>query len=213
MIVRLLRVFTAGVIFVFATGVQAQGQDPSPWYVGLGAGPAWSSGLSVTGAITGTVNSKQPGFNVSGAFGRYVDDIRVIRLEAEVLYNRNDISNISNTAADGNLSSVSLMFNAFYDFNTDSNWTPYIGGGIGYARVAFDDLSVGGTTLIDDSGDTFAWQFKAGVSYQFNPSISISANYRLYGTDNITFKDPANATVNSEGALNQGAELGVRFHF
>ena len=60
MIVRLLRVFTAGVIFTFATGAQAQGQDPKLWYVAVGAGAAWSSGLSVTGTTTGTVNLEQP---------------------------------------------------------------------------------------------------------------------------------------------------------
>ena len=212
MIVRLLRVFTAGVIFAFAAGVQAQGQDPKLWYVALGAGAAWSSGLSVTGATTGTVNL-DPGFNVSGAFGRYIDDIKVIRLEGEVLYFQSDVSDISGTAASGDLSNASLMFNAFYDFNTDSNWTPFIGGGIGYARVEFDNLSAGGATLIDDSDDTFAWQFRAGVSYQLSPSISINGSYRLYGTDNLTFKDPTGASVNSEGMLNQGAEFGVRFHF
>ena len=213
MIVRLLRVFTAGVIFAFAAGVQAQGQDPKLWYVALGAGAAWSSGLSVTGTTTGTVNLKQPGFNVSGAFGRYIDDIKVIRLEGEVLYFQSDVSNISGTAASGDLSNASLMFNAFYDFNTDSNWTPFIGGGIGYAHVTYDNLSVGGATRIDDSDDAFAWQFRAGVSYQLSPSLSINGSYRLYGTDNLIFKDPTNASVTSEGMLNQGAEFGVRFHF
>ncbi len=213
MIVRLLRVFTAGVIFAFATGVQAQGQDPKLWYVALGAGAAWSSGLSVTGTTTGTVNLKQPGFNVSGAFGRYIDEIKVIRLEGEILYTRSDISNISGTAAGGNLSNASLMFNAFYDFNTDSNWTPFIGGGIGYARVTLDELSAGGVTLIDDSDDAFAWQFKAGVSYQLTPSVSINGSYRLNSTDNLVFQDPTGASVTSAGLTNQSAEIGVRFHF
>ncbi len=175
--------------------------------------PIAEARLSVTGTTTGTVNSEQPGFNISGAFGRYLDDIKVIRLEGEVLYYRSNISNISGTAADGNLSNASLMFNAFYDFNTDSNWTPFIGGGIGYARVSFENLSTGGATRIDDSGDAFAWQFRAGVSYQLSRSVSINGSYRLYGTDNLIFKDPTNASVTSEGMLTQGAEFGVRFHF
>jgi opacity protein-like surface antigen len=212
MIVRSLRVFTAGVIFTFATGAQAQGQDPKLWYVAVGAGAAWSSGLSVTGTTTGTINT-DPGFNVSGAFGRYIGDIKVIRLEGEVLYFQGNVSNISGTGAGGDLSSASLMFNAFYDFNTDSNWTPFIGGGIGYSHVSFNDLSVGGVTLIDDSSDAFSWQFKAGVSYQFTPSVSINGSYRLYATDNLSFKDSAGASVNSEGMLTQSAEIGVRFHF
>ncbi len=123
------------------------------------------------------------------------------------------VDGLSGVAADGNLSNVGLMFNAFYDFNIDSNWTPFIGGGLGYSRVTYDNFSVGGTTLIDDSADAFSWQFKAGVSYQLNPSLSINGAYRLYGTDNLSFKDTLGATVNSEGTVVQSAEFGVRFHF
>ena len=214
MIVRMLRVLTAGLIFVYAAGAQAQAQDPKLWYVALGAGAAWYDSLPVTGAGgTGNVNMEQPGFNVSGAFGRYLDDIKVIRLEGEVLFTRSDISNIDATGAGGNLSNVGLMVNAFYDINTNSNWTPYLGGGLGYSRVTFDNLSAGGVTLIDDSADAFSWQFKAGVSYQFNPSISMNVAYRYYATDNLAFKDAAGAPVTSGGTRTHNAEVGVRFHF
>ena len=214
MTARVLRALTAGVIFVFAAGAQAEGQDSKPWYVAVSAGPAWYSGTRLTqGGTAGTLKTKSPAVGISGAFGRYIDDIKVIRLEGEVLYTRGEVSNVGGVSADGNLSNLGLMFNAFYDFNTNSNWTPFIGGGLGFSQVTIDNLSVGGVAAIDDSSEAFSWQFKTGVSYQFNPSLSINGAYRVYGTDNLSFKDTLGATVNSEGTVVQIAEFGLRFNF
>ena len=89
MIVRLLRILTAGVIFLSAAGAQAQVQDPKLWYVSLGTGGAWYEDVNLGGGVSASTDT---GFTLTGAFGRYVDDIRVIRLEGQVLYNRASIS-------------------------------------------------------------------------------------------------------------------------
>jgi opacity protein-like surface antigen len=212
MIVRLLRILTAGVIFVFATGAQAQGQDPKLWYVALGAGGAWYDALSVTGTTTGTLNM-DTGFTLNGAIGRYLDDVRVLRLEAEALYDRNDVSNIDGTKASGNISNASLMFNFLYDIHINASWIPYLGGGIGYSRVSIDNLSSPGALLVDDSDDVFSWQFKGGIAYQFNPSMAMTVGYRYYGTDNLVFSGPAGALLKSGGTRVQSVEVGFRLHF
>ncbi len=212
MIVRLLRVLTAGVVFVFAAGVQAQTQDPKLWYVSIGAGGAWYQDLKLNGAIVGTA-SMDTGFTVNGAIGRYLDNERVIRLEAEAIYDRADFSNIDGPKAGGNLSNVGLMFNLLYDIKTNSSWVPYLGGGIGYSLVSVDNLSLGGPTLIDDSAGTFSWQFKAGIAYQFNPSMAVTLGYRYYATDNVSFDSKVGGSVNTSGTEIQNAELGFRFNF
>ena len=211
MTVRLLRILMAAVIFVFATAAQAQGQDPKLWYVSLGAGGAWYEDLDFGGGVAASMDT---GFTVNGAFGRYIDDIRVIRLEGEVLYDRSGVDNLGGAQATGTLSNVGLMFNAYYDFRTDSSWTPYFGGGIGYSRVNFDNLTVGGVPLANDTGDAFSWQIKAGVAYQFSPSWAVNLGYRYYGTDNLDFGGPAGgAHLTSEGTRISSAEVGFRFHF
>ena len=212
MIVRLLRVLTAGVVFVFAAGVQAQTQDPKLWYVSIGAGGAWYQDLKLNGAIVGTA-SMDTGFTVNGAIGRYLDNERVIRLEAEAIYDRAEISNIGGTKVSGDLSNVGLMFNILYDIKTNSSWVPYLGGGIGYSQVFVDDLSVGGVTLVDDSAGAFAWQFKAGIAYEFNPSMAVTLGYRYFGTDNVSFDSKIGGSVNTGGTDIQNAELGFRFNF
>ncbi len=113
MIVRMLRVLTAGVLFVFAAGVHAQTQDPKLWYVAIGAGGAWYQDLDLEGAILGDA-SMDTGFTVNGAFGRYLDNERVVRLEAEAIYDRADFSDIGGAKVSGNLSNVGLMFNLLY---------------------------------------------------------------------------------------------------
>ena len=210
MIVRLLRVFMAGFVFVFAAGAQAQGQEPKPWYVALGVGGAWYDDLKIGGAGSASMDT---GFTLNGAFGRYIDDIRVIRLEGEFLYDRADIGNISGTPASGTLSNAAVMFNAIYDIRFDSSWVPYFGGGIGYSRVDFDKLSSGGVTLVNDSDDAFSWQFKAGVAYEFSPSWAVNLGYRYYATDNLDFTGPGGARVTSDGSEIHSAELGFRLHF
>jgi len=208
----MLRVLTAGVLFVFAAGAQAQTEDPKLWYVAIGAGGAWYDDLKLNGAIVGEVGM-DTGFTVNGAIGRYLDDERVIRLEAEAIYDRADISDISGPKAGGNLANVGLMFNFLYDIQTNSSWVPYLGGGIGYSRVSVEDLSTGGPTLVDDSANAFSWQFKAGIAYQFNPSMAVTLGYRYYATDNVSFDSKFGGSVNTGGTDIQNAELGFRFHF
>jgi len=211
MTMRLLRILMAGVIFVFATAAQAQGQDPKLWYVSLGAGGAWYEDLALGGGVSASMDL---GYTVTGAVGRYIDDIRVIRLEGEILYDRAGVDNLSGGLATGTLSNVGLMFNAYYDFRTDSSWIPYFGGGIGYSRVDFDKLTSGGVLLANDSSDAFSWQIKVGVAYEFSPSWAVNVGYRYYGTDNLDFGSPTGgAHVNSNGTRISSAEVGFRLYF
>ena len=210
MMVRLLRVFTAGVIFVFAAGAQAQ--DKGPWYVAAGAGGAWYTDERLSGAATGKI-SMDTGFIGNVAIGRYLDDIRVFRLEIEGIYSRAGIDNNGTANTGGDIANAALMFNLIYDIHTGSSWTPYLGVGIGPSQVFLDNYSVAGVPVADDSGTAFSGQFKGGVAYQLNPSMAVTVQYRLYGTDNVSWKGVGGGTISSNGTLVQSAEVGFRFHF
>lgn len=84
-----------------------------------------------------------------------------------------------------------LMLNAYYDVYTGTEWTPYIGAGLGLAfinskgKLTYDDYS-----SYDDSFSlsasrktnvNLAWQIGAGVNYAFNENVSIEAGYRFMG--------------------------------
>ena len=213
MIVRMLRVVTAGVLLLLAGGALAQQTNPKPWYAAVGAGGAWNSDRTLSGGGVSATVSTKTGLTANGAFGRYLDDLRVLRVEVETLYDRSDVSNINGAHASGDVSNVGLMFNFLYDIHTDSSWIPYLGGGIGYSWVSYNDISQNGVTALDDSNSAFSWQFKGGIAYQFNPSMAITLGYRFYQTNNLSFNDPSGLSVKTGGTKIQNAELGFRFHF
>lgn len=215
MIRRSFRLLTAGLLLAFAAGAQAQGQDPKLWYVAGGLGATWYDDLTISGAGAGRL-SMDTGYTGNVSIGRYLDDIRVLRLEVEGVFSRANINNFGGAKADGSLDNSSLMVNFLYDIQTGTPWVPFLGGGIGYSRVGMNNLSaVGGPTLVDSSDNVFAYQFKGGVAYQFDPAWAVTVAYRYFATENPSFSGSSAmpGTVNTGGTRSHNAEVGFRFNF
>jgi len=215
MIRRSFRFLTAGLLLAFAAGSQAQGQDPKLWYVAGGLGATWYDDLTISGAGAGKL-STDTGYTGNVSIGRYLDDIRVLRLEVEGVFSRANINNFGGAKADGSLDNTSLMVNFLYDIQTGTPWVPFLGGGIGYSRVGMNNLSaVGGPTLVDSSDNVFAYQFKGGVAYQFDPALAVTVAYRYFATENMSFSGASAmpGTVNTGGTRSHNAEVGFRFNF
>lgn len=215
MIRRSFRFLTAGLLLAFAAGSQAQGQDPKLWYVAGGLGATWYDDLTISGAGAGKL-SMDTGYTGNVSIGRYLDDIRVLRLEVEGVFSRANINNFGGAKADGSLDNTSLMVNFLYDIQTGTPWVPFLGGGIGYSRVGMNNLSaVGGPTLVDSSDNVFAYQFKGGVAYQFDPALAVTVAYRYFATENMSFSATSAipGTVNTGGTRSHNAEVGFRFNF
>ena len=215
MIRRSFRFLTAGLLLAFAAGSQAQGQDPKLWYVAGGLGATWYDDLTISGAGAGKL-SMDTGYTGNVSIGRYLDDIRVLRLEVEGVFSRANINNFGGAKADGSLDNTSLMVNFLYDIQTGTPWVPFLGGGIGYSRVGMNNLSaVGGPTLVDSSDNVFAYQFKGGVAYQFDPALAVTVAYRYFATENMSFSGTSAmpGTVNTGGTRSHNAEVGFRFNF
>jgi len=95
------------------------------------------------------------------------------------------------------------MVNGYYDVATGSPWSPFIGGGIGWAKV---DLNTPALPL-GDNDDVFAYQLMAGVSYAIDAQWSIDAQYRFFGTQDATIQG-ADFSMNSNDLL-----VGIRYNF
>jgi opacity protein-like surface antigen len=113
---------------------------------------------------------------------------------------------------DGHVSAVSLMANAWYEFNlSNEQWKPYIGGGIGIAWLDMHGLADARQTsswtkttftkstsgVIGFHGDEsgFAWQLGAGIGYEFAPGKQITLDYRFFNgptMDNVQFHEVEN---------------------
>jgi opacity protein-like surface antigen len=104
------------------------------------------------------------------------------------------------------------MANAFWDIETGSPVTPYLGGGIGVANVSINDLGVFGISVVDDDDTVFAYQFGAGIALELNPNMALDFGYRYFVTTDPEFTDNFGDKFESEYQTHN-ASLGLRIMF
>ncbi|MDG7055118.1 MAG: P44/Msp2 family outer membrane protein [Wolbachia endosymbiont of Menacanthus eurysternus] len=153
------------------------------------------------------------------AFGYKMDDIRV---DVEGLYsqlNKNEISGTAkedNTNIADNLSAMSGLVNVYYDVAIeDMPITPYVGVGIGAAYLSNPSAANG---VKDQKKFGFAYQAKAGVSYDVTPEIKLFAGARYFGSYGASFDKDSTDAHKDKGEVKVlystiGAEAGVAFNF
>jgi opacity protein-like surface antigen len=203
----------ASVLTIWSAGALSQ-QMQSEWYGEVGAGVAFQSETDLDQLGIPFSADYDTGFIVSAAVGRQFPESR---LEAELFYSENDFDSISilglSAALDGDVSVFGGLLNIFYDFDTGTQWQPFIGAGAGYARVSIDDASTLGIPFSDDDDSVFAYQFKFGLAYQYNSTTSLLINYRFLGTEDLEFTDAFGVTFSADGVENHSVQVGVRFRF
>ncbi len=110
--------------------------------------------------------------------------------------------------------STTLLLNAYYDFHNSTDFTPYVGGGIGmafnYLGVDYHDRN-GDANSFDDRVTNFAWQIGAGVAYSFNENMSVDVSYRYLDLGH-TEVSQGNRNV-SIRPYNHEFGVGLRFGF
>jgi len=164
-----------------------------------------TSELTVGGQTIGNIKSNS-GFSVAGAVGYEFDNMRI---EAEVNYQQNTLKSISNGSnsanlkgSDTNLYSVGLLTNIYYDFKNNTDFTPYISSGIGFA-----DVWLGGPSGASKSNFVFAYQAGVGLDYAINDKIDIGVKYRYFGTTGIEDRG------SNLGYSSNNIYAGMRFNF
>lgn len=124
------------------------------------------------------------GLTYSVQAGRRFDELRV---EVELARRSNDADRFGSildiVPARGSLDATSLMLNGVYDFPIGERFQPYVGAGIGAARVKADGVRKAVTDpdrtgALFGSDDRFAWQLFAGISWRLDPRWSLVVNYR-----------------------------------
>jgi opacity protein-like surface antigen len=97
-----------------------------------------------------------------------------VRLEANVSWRESDLDGIEiggfDLDGDGEASALVGLVNAYYDLDLGLPLRPYVGGGIGAARVSIDSDG-GGLLDLDDEGTAFAWNLAAGLSYDLTQNL------------------------------------------
>ena len=184
------------------------------WYAGGSALTVFQTDAdSKAGGVTDKVQSDTGwGLMGNGGYGW----ANGLRAEGELAYRYNDIDKVTGTGSgatsSGHLRNLSLMANGFYDFNTATRFTPYVGAGLGGSFVQADKISsVNGRTL-DDDRLAFAYQAIAGVKADIDDHWAVTADYRYFATLSPEFKTNLGGHATTENGSNN-IVIGVRYSF
>ncbi len=159
------------------------------------------------GAVPGSIGAEldpDVGYVLGGAVGTFLNDFRV---EGEISFRDNAVDPVPGLPLGSDISALAFMVNGFYDIHIRQEFTPYVGFGIGFARVA---LAPDGT-LNSDSDIVFAYQFFLGVSKSISSSVDLFMDYRHISTTDPSFSF-AGLRVDTEFGSSE-ILLGGRFKF
>lgn len=112
----------------------------------------------------------------------------------------------------GEVETSAFYVNGFYDFINETNWTPYVGVGIGYANVDID-YAPSGVEIIEDDDDVFTYQIMGGVAYSITENVEATGGIRYRVMDDASVDSPlltASFDIEVETLV---YELGVRYNF
>ncbi|HKI52377.1 MAG TPA: outer membrane beta-barrel protein [Geothermobacteraceae bacterium] len=83
-------------------------------------------------------------------------------------------------AASGDVQVESLLLNSFAVFPNQTRVSPYLGLGLGGAKLTIDNLQIDGQPFIDDECLVFAWQLGGGLEIELTRSLRVDLGYRYF---------------------------------
>ncbi|MFZ7126710.1 MAG: outer membrane protein [Desulfobacterales bacterium] len=159
------------------------------------------------------------GYAVSGVAGY---DFGYFRLEAEATYRENDIDKVAlvgnETESSGEVASAAFMVNGYLDLENRTALTPYVGAGIGYARVDFEGSARyrDATIKWDDDDSGLAYQLMAGIAWDVLDSLVLDLSYRYFASDDIEAAGTSNYGVTLKDDIDYESHnfmIGLRWYF
>ena len=180
---------------------------------------AAADGLDVYDFDTGFTGSIIAGYAFGTRWGALSP-----RLEVEAGYLQADVDTWdvdgATTAAPavGELNSFYWFTNLLLDIPM-SGWgfTPFIGGGVGFAQVNFDNFDITSPASspfdINDSDTAFAWNLTAGLSYDISRNVTLDFAYRFIQLNSVdVLAGGASLFPSSEDINISQVTAGVRVH-
>lgn len=138
------------------------------------------------------------------------------RIELEYTHRSNPLDQVKfaegTFPGGGDVTADSLLLNFFGVYHTTSRFSPYLGVGVGAARMEAADLRVTGQPLSDDSSIVLAYQAGAGIDYALTDRLNLDLGYRFFGTTRPKFTE-ANGHKFEMDYYSHNAVLGLRIGF
>ncbi len=160
------------------------------------------------------------GYDVTGAVGYGFGN--GFRAELEGDYNNNGFSKMrvggTDFASGGHEGRYGVFANGYYDFDVGLPYLfPYVGAGIGWQDVAFNNLRRGPLPSFNKTKGAFAYQGIAGVAFPiaYVPGLSATLEYRMVALADSRKYDgafegtPSGMKVGSE--YNNQINVGLRY--
>jgi opacity protein-like surface antigen len=124
-----------------------------------------------------------------------------------------------------------LFLNAYWDIDTGTKFTPYVGAGLGMGFIgtkwrswgaSYDPTDIPGT--FDHFDDTakkrstnFAWNIGAGVGYDITDNVTLDAGYRFVGLGSVKSgtlaSDGGDGGFKTKNLYQHQFAIGLRFTF
>lgn len=166
------------------------------------------------------------GFGADGAlgydFGSFRADAEFTYLTAKAVFDVDKTERRENDdKADDTLTVLAATANAWYDLDTGTAWSPYIGIGVGAANVQVK-LATGEETAdvyFEGNGWGFAYQAGVGVAVEVLTGFSLVGGYQFFGTLQTKVTDQGDNTAATDDLtvsptlMAHGVHLGMRFLF
>ena len=172
--------------------INPTGPGQSPYVIGKGAkgDGGWGGNIAIGYAF-------ENGFRVETALGK----------------GNAGFKDNGNTSTVGNIGVWTAMVNGLYDFNRDGTVNPFLGAGVGMARVkmlagSFDGansaspllaLSRTSSVAVDDADTGFAWQLVAGLGLKLSERLSADVTYTYVNVADLTFDATGRVRTNAIG--------------
>lgn len=215
---------TAAAVVVLGCAVRAQAADPEKGLY-LRGDTGWSMSQDAGKDVNDDVGGSAI---ISGGVGyRLNQHIRGdVTLGYRGGYEVDKSSTIGGSRYDfkGDVSSLVGMANVYVDIAKIKMFTPYVGGGIGFARNKVDDVdvTVGGSKgkLSGDDSSDLAWQLSAGVGIDVAPQWMVDVGYRYMDLGEAKSGTAVSGIGGTASVPAQAGELkahelqvGVRYNF
>lgn len=157
--------------------------------------------------------STNNGYRIGGALG--YDFNQNFGLEAEISHAHANVSGLdisgSPAPVSGSAGVTTVMGNAILGTQFGA-WRPYVGAGVGAARVGLN-VDTGGGTGANDSDWTWAAQAFAGVDYNFSQNMSLGARYRYQYIGGSHYSDFDGDPVSIDHVSSHSLEAVLKMRF
>lgn len=148
--------------------------------------------------------------HVWGAAFAYGVKADAFRGELEVNLHRTLTSKWDDGSGRDQFKNRSVMFNAYYDIDTGTQFTPYVGAGLGVTRLSYTEQEYG-VEKIHKASNELTWQLSVGATYALCDKTSLDLGYRFVKSGD--FKVHYEDGYDNYKITNNEFYFGVRYAF